>query len=115
MSISPQAIRFYRPGKGFPTFSVTGSRCSLCCDHCAGRYLKGMNAVASPDELLVEAEKLKRRGGKGFLLSGGCDEDGKGVACLSPWIGPAMGSAPPATRIHHWALIHAFPPWPWTI
>lgn len=67
----------YRPGKAFPSFSVTGAQCQLLCEHCQGRFLKGMSSVNGPDELLALADVVRSAGGTGFLLSGGCDEHGK--------------------------------------
>lgn len=70
-------LRFYRPGKQFPAFSVTGEWCELQCDHCRGHYLRGMRAVSRPDELISEARGLAASGGEGLLLSGGCDARGR--------------------------------------
>lgn len=70
-------LSFYRPGKYFPALSVTGGRCELQCDHCRGRYLRGMRAVPHPDDLLREARGLAASGAEGFLLSGGCDVRGR--------------------------------------
>lgn len=67
----------YYPGRGFPSVSVTGRSCSLRCRHCAGRYLEGMVPATEPDELLSFASSLSEAGGKGFLLSGGSDVDGR--------------------------------------
>jgi len=70
-------VTFYRPGKSFPAFSVTGEGCSLQCDHCRGRYLQGMRPALDPDELERAAARLSFEGGRGFLLSGGCDRRGR--------------------------------------
>lgn len=70
-------INSYLPGDSFPAVSVTGTRCSLGCKHCSGRYLEGMMPATSPDALLKLAEELEGRGAKGFLLSGGSDRDGR--------------------------------------
>jgi lipoyl synthase len=78
------AISFYHPGKRFPAFSVTGGRCELQCDHCRGRYLLGMRPVGAPEELEKAALSLVSEGGKGFLLSGGCDRRGR--VPLSPYL-----------------------------
>lgn len=67
----------YRPGKAFPSFSVTGAQCQLLCEHCQGRFLKGMAPVSGPEGLLALADDVRSRGGAGFLLSGGCDAQGK--------------------------------------
>ncbi len=72
-----RSIAVYRPGKAFPSFSVTGARCQLQCEHCRGRFLKGMAPVTGPEQLLALADDVRSRGGTGFLLSGGCDARGK--------------------------------------
>ncbi len=72
-----RTIAVYRPGKAFPSISVTGEKCQLLCEHCQGRFLKGMAPVSGPDDLLAFAEGLISQGGTGFLLSGGCDARGK--------------------------------------
>ncbi|MDD1769858.1 MAG: radical SAM protein [Methanomassiliicoccales archaeon] len=70
-------VRCYFPGRRFPAFSVTGRGCALGCAHCEGKLLSGMRPVTSPDSLLAAAERLASIGGTGFLLSGGCDEEGR--------------------------------------
>ncbi len=70
-------MEFYRPGKDFPALSVTGTRCQLNCPHCEGKYLGGMKAVETPDELYRLALELDNEGRRGFLLSGGCDTRGR--------------------------------------
>lgn len=57
--------------------STTGRSCSLACRHCAGRYLEGMAPVTDPEELVAFARSLASAGGRGFLLSGGCDAAGR--------------------------------------
>lgn len=48
-----------------------------------GHYLRGMHPVADPQALIDFAYGLEARGGKGFLLSGGCQADG--TIPLSPY------------------------------
>lgn len=72
-----RAISIYRPGRSFPSVSVTGSHCSLMCEHCKGHYLASMEDVSEDGALLRFAQGLWKRGGKGFLMSGGCDVSGK--------------------------------------
>jgi len=72
-----RALHCYYPGKGFPSFSVTGEKCALHCDHCHGHYLHGMKEVSTPEALIRAAQELSSRGGRGFLLSGGCDQRGR--------------------------------------
>jgi len=66
-------------GSGRPVFvpvSVTGETCALNCTHCRGRLLKGMYTAATPEELLDLARRLRPRGCRGMLLTGGCDAGG---------------------------------------
>jgi uncharacterized radical SAM superfamily protein len=76
-SSSMSVPNFYFPGKRFPAVSVTGERCALSCQHCNAHYLRGMNACTEPDDLVEFAQELEHKGGAGFLLSGGCDIDGR--------------------------------------
>ena len=78
-------ITFYVPGmflcdgvRGkYPGLSITGSHCSLSCDHCGAMILKTMIPAENPDELLKKCIKLEKRGNYGVLLSGGCTKEGK--------------------------------------
>ena len=72
-----KVVTAFRPGKSFPSVSVTGGECALGCRHCAGRYLRSMRPARSPEELLSLAWSLEQEGGDGFLLSGGCDAAGR--------------------------------------
>ncbi|GBE57793.1 biotin synthase [bacterium BMS3Abin01] len=60
----------------FSAVSITAGRCALMCDHCRGTILNHMDATDTPDELLLRAEEIKGKGGKGLLVSGGADLDG---------------------------------------
>lgn len=60
----------------FISLSVTGTSCSLKCDHCSGHLLKGMDAVLSPEDLIEKCRKVKDSGGHGVLISGGSDSVG---------------------------------------
>ncbi|MEM2341869.1 MAG: radical SAM protein [Candidatus Bathyarchaeia archaeon] len=69
--------RYYRSSPiSFPSISVTGSYCSLNCDHCGGRILKTMIPAGTPSKLIEICTDLKRRGAVGCLISGGCLPDG---------------------------------------
>lgn len=72
-----KVLRAYRPGKCFPSVSVTGDECALGCRHCAGHYLRGMRPARTPGDLLALARTLEHEGAEGFLLSGGCDHAGR--------------------------------------
>ena len=69
-------ITVYRPGRDFPSVSVTGTSCDLMCEHCRGYHLRGMIPVSGEDGLRELAQSLSDDGCTGFLLSGGCDGNG---------------------------------------
>jgi lipoyl synthase len=77
MATKDAQVAFFYPGADFPAVSVTGGKCALQCDHCRGHYLQGMRPVSTPSELATFARGLKAKNGEGFLLSGGCDQDGR--------------------------------------
>jgi len=70
-------IKYFIPGRKFPSISITGKSCALQCSHCNGYYLKHMVPAVTPVEFLKRANKIEQDGGRGFLLSGGCDSEGK--------------------------------------
>jgi len=59
-----------RPGR-FANISVTGTKCSLRCDHCRGRLLHDMIPAETPGRLVEVGSRLKRNGCLGVLVSGG--------------------------------------------
>lgn len=61
----------------FVPISLTGARCALQCDHCAGKLLEAMRAVEDPQRLWEVCSSLADRGTKGVLVSGGCDPSGQ--------------------------------------
>jgi lipoyl synthase len=82
-------IRFYAPSftyyktkhycsstNAFPTISITGNACALNCKHCGGKVLETMHPAIAPEKLFELGLKLKKNGGKGCLVSGGCLRDG---------------------------------------
>lgn len=77
-------ITFFLPGmfiydnmRGcYPALSITGSDCSLMCEHCRGKILQTMPQARKPGELVQQCRKLEKKGAIGVLLSGGCDETG---------------------------------------
>jgi uncharacterized radical SAM superfamily protein len=85
----PKVLHFYGPSfmyyktsyysssqTQFPTLSVTGTVCALNCKHCEAKVLETMQPADTPEKLISIAEKLKRQGALGCLLSGGCMPDG---------------------------------------
>jgi uncharacterized radical SAM superfamily protein len=60
----------------FPTISVTGNECALGCKHCGRKLLKTMVPARTPTKLFEIAQKLKREGAVGCLVSGGCLPNG---------------------------------------
>lgn len=63
----PAEIEFVLP-KRTKSISVTGTYCELNCAHCGGHYLKGM---------LPLSKNLEDLDYDSFLISGGCDKNGK--------------------------------------
>lgn len=60
----------------FLSLSVTGTSCSLNCEHCDGRLLQGMESTITPDSLFDRCVEIKNQGGEGVLISGGSDSKG---------------------------------------
>lgn len=60
----------------FLSLSVTGTSCSLNCEHCNGRLLNGMESTPTPELLFERCKEIKTLGGKGVLISGGSDSAG---------------------------------------
>jgi len=82
-------IRFYAPSfmyyktnyfcsspSAFPSISVTGSFCALRCKHCGGKVLNTMLPACAPERLVSLCKEIKKNGGVGCLISGGCLPDG---------------------------------------
>ena len=61
----------------YPAVSVSGGRCELACDHCAGKVLEPMIEANNPDTLFDVCKRIKKAGNIGVLLSGGSRYDGK--------------------------------------
>lgn len=60
----------------FPSISVSGSGCSLNCEHCNSKLLETMIAATTPEALWDTCVKVKEKGGEGILLSGGSTPKG---------------------------------------
>jgi uncharacterized radical SAM superfamily protein len=69
-------LKIYIPNKKFPAISITGSDCSLHCEHCNKKYLDGMKPIVDKHELKTYLMDLHNNDGIGILLSGGCLPDG---------------------------------------
>jgi len=69
-------LKIYIPNKRFPAISITGSECSLHCEHCNKKYLDGMKPIINKSELKSYLLDLYSNDGIGVLLSGGCLPDG---------------------------------------
>jgi len=69
-------LKIYIPNKRFPAISITGSECSLHCEHCNKKYLDDMKPILNNSELKSYLLELSKNGGIGILLSGGCLPDG---------------------------------------
>jgi len=70
------SIKVFIPGLKYPSISITGDYCSLMCDYCRGRYLRGMKRVLTPKELYDLVRKLYKDGINGVLISGGFNTEG---------------------------------------
>ncbi|RLF11799.1 MAG: radical SAM protein [Thermoprotei archaeon] len=64
-------------GCPFPSFSVTGDFCALRCEHCDASLLTSMIPTITPDALFEACKKVKEKGGRGVLVSGGCLSNGR--------------------------------------
>src|SRR3990170_6334450 len=60
----------------FIPISLTGSKCSLMCDHCKGKLLTSMKALKKKENLFELCERLNKNGTEGILISGGSEKDG---------------------------------------
>ena len=60
----------------FLSLSVTGTSCSLHCEHCDGHLLKGMESTLTPKALFQRCKEIKELGGEGILISGGSNSSG---------------------------------------
>jgi len=76
----------------FPSISITGHKCSLNCEHCGGKILETMIPATTPERLLKVCVKIKEKGGKGCLISGGSMKDGSV---------PLMDFMPTIKRVKH--------------
>jgi len=60
----------------FPAISITGTRCSINCEHCQGKVLETMIHATSPANLKDICRDLEEQGCRGCLITGGCTPDG---------------------------------------
>jgi len=61
----------------FVSISVTGTACTLSCEHCKTNVLHGMSDLRRYDGSLFElCASLAKRGARGVLISGGSDKQG---------------------------------------
>ncbi|RDE17886.1 MAG: hypothetical protein C4K49_00400 [Candidatus Thorarchaeota archaeon] len=74
----PYRIRDHRQttSTSFISLSITGRTCSLNCEHCNGRLLRGMEPVLTPEGLVKRCKEVKAQGAEGVLISGGSDSEG---------------------------------------
>lgn len=69
-------LKIYNPTKRFPAISITGSECSLNCEHCNSKYLQGMKQIQKNVDLEQFLINLSEKDGVGALISGGSKLDG---------------------------------------
>lgn len=77
MNEPARLFRNYNVWPNFPSLSISGTECRLKCRHCERFYLGYMTGAASPEKLVRACAVKKAQGAKGFLISGGCDRDGR--------------------------------------
>lgn len=69
-------LKIFNPSKKFPAISITGSECSLECEHCNKKYLTGMTQILEKIDLENFLMDLSENDGVGALISGGSNFDG---------------------------------------
>lgn len=70
-------MRAYNIWPTFPSISISGNGCALNCRHCNGVYLRFMEGYTDPEAFKKGATKHLNNGARGFLISGGCDTEGR--------------------------------------
>ncbi len=70
-------FRSYYVWPKFPSISMSGDSCALHCKHCNLTYLNDMQSLTKPEKFLETCRQLADNGTVGFLLSGGCNKNGK--------------------------------------
>lgn len=70
-------FRAYYVWPKFPSISMSGTACSLSCKHCNHTYLHDMKELTTPQQLQDACDTFVKQEAVGFLLSGGCDKNGK--------------------------------------
>lgn len=71
-----RSVSFYKPSPTVQPVSITGSACELDCPHCRGKYLKGMRAAITPEEVIEAFLQAREQGAKAVLISGGFTRGG---------------------------------------
>ncbi|QEE16229.2 radical SAM protein [Promethearchaeum syntrophicum] len=72
-----KALKFYTPGKSFPSISVTGNSCDLNCKHCDRKYLSNMLQAETEEKFKNALNYCIDHNSVGALISGGCTSYGK--------------------------------------
>ncbi len=70
-------FRSYHVWPKFPSISMSGDSCALYCKHCNHTYLNDMQSLTKPEKFLETCRQLANNGTVGFLLSGGCNKNGR--------------------------------------
>jgi uncharacterized radical SAM superfamily protein len=68
-------LKVFYPSRKFPTISITGSSCEQNCLYCNKHYLKQMIPITTPKKMIDFAKDLEKKGGNGFLISGGFTQE----------------------------------------
>ena len=70
-------FRSYHVWPKFPSISMSGNNCELSCKHCNHTYLNDMISITNPKQLIEKCKQFANNGCVGFLLSGGCNNNGE--------------------------------------
>ncbi|MEW5760846.1 MAG: radical SAM protein [Candidatus Thermoplasmatota archaeon] len=70
-------LHYSNSKNSFINVSITGKKCLLNCKHCRKKILEHMVPIKEPNALIDFGKKMKEKGCKGFLISGGSDLEGK--------------------------------------
>ncbi|AEM39346.1 Radical SAM domain protein [Pyrolobus fumarii 1A] len=78
-------VKLFEPGDKYLAISITGHSCSLQCDYCRGRWLRGMIPAPTPAMLERLLDKIVSKGVTGILISGGFTREAR--LPFEPFIG----------------------------
>ncbi|UCD14031.1 MAG: hypothetical protein JSW60_01025 [Thermoplasmatales archaeon] len=95
-------FRSYYVWPKFPSISMSGNICALSCKHCNHTYLNDMMSLTTTEKFVETCRQLADKGAVGFLLSGGCDKNGKmlNLRKLLPYINQVKRETDLIIKLH---------------